>query len=290
MLRTSVAQQVIPVTWPTRHASKPVSLQKPAADFLPVFRIGLKFAPESNIVALALSQPAFLGLQPAEAARLQTLCADRYRLIEQDAAFRTAPSSLPYCFSAQTPSNGLAVIYRPKHTDASTPCLVYLHGYGGSFLWDQHLLAEAFPDRIIISPAYGISSATVPLPYVTECLAVTARQLGHPLTKPTLVGLSAGGFGALRLYAKAPQTFSRAIIIAAYPPQDILAQLSPAMSVCFIAGARESYVRSGEFQRALSAIRPRIGKLESKILPDADHYFLLTQRQKTIDILQNWLR
>jgi len=284
------AQEAISITWPTKNASQPVSLPRPAADFLPAFRMALKFAPESNIVALALSQPAFLGLPPADTAHLQTLCADRYGLIQQDVAFQGARSSLPYCFSEQKPSTGLALVYHPKQTDARTPCMVYLHGYGGSFLWDQHLLAEAFPDSIIISPAYGISSATLPLAYITESLAATERQLGHPLATPILIGLSAGGFGAVRVYTKAPQMFSRAIIIAAYPPPDTLAQFNHTMSACFVAGAREPYVRSGEFQRALNTIRPRTGKLESAIIPDADHYFLLAQREKTIAILRNWLR
>ena len=255
-----------------------------------MFRLALKVLPESNIVALALSQPAFLGLEPRDTASLQALSRERYRLIRQDPAFRTAPSSLPYCFSEQTPTNGLALLYRPKQTDATTPCIVYLHGYGGSFLWDQHLLAETFPDRIVISPAYGIGSATVPLAYVTECLATAARRLGHSLSTPTLIGLSAGGFGAQRIYTKAPQMFSRAIIIAAYPPPDTLPQFTRAMSLCFVAGARESYVRSGEFQRALNIIRPRLGSLDFKILPDADHYFLLAEREKTKEILQQWIR
>jgi Putative esterase len=287
---STVAQEVRPVSWPTKHASKPVRLAKPEADFLPAIRLALKFAPESNLVALALSQPAFLGLQPAEAARLQTLCAERYRLIQKDPAFRTAPSSLPYCLSEETPSHGRALVYRPKGSHQNTRCLVYLHGYGGSFLWDQQLLAEAFPDRIIISPAYGISSATVPPAYIAECLAATARHLGHSLSTPGLIGLSAGGFGALRVYTKSPKMFSRAIVMAAYPPADILQQFSPALSVYFVVGARESYVQSGEFQRALNAIRPRIGKLEFNILPQADHYFLLAQRERAVNILQNWLR
>jgi predicted esterase len=281
---------VIRVTWPTRHASKPVSLAQPAADLLPAFRVALKFAPESNIVALALSQPAFLGLTAADAAKLQTLCAERYRLIEQDQAFSSAPSSLAYCFSHETPTNGLALVYRPKRSDPNTPCLVYLHGYGGSFLWDQHVLAEAFPDHIIISPAYGISSATVSVAYVSECLAAAARQLGHRLATPTLIGLSAGGFGACRVYVKAPQMFSRVVVLASYPPSDTLFQFTRAMSAYFLAGAREPYVQSGEFTRNLNSIRPRIGKLEYEILRDADHYFLLAQKDKTISTLQRWLK
>ena len=174
---TSLAQQVTRITWPTRHASKPVNLTRPAADFLPAFRLALKVSSESNIVALALSQPASLGLSEADAAKLQTLCADRYALIDKDPAFASAPSSLPYCFLPTTPTDGLALVYRPRRSDQATPSLVYLHGYGGSFLWDQQLLAEAFPERIIISPAFGIGCAELPLAYLKECVAAALSIL-----------------------------------------------------------------------------------------------------------------
>jgi hypothetical protein len=62
------------------------------------------------------------------------------------------------------------------------------------------------------------------------------------------------------------------------------------MSAYFLAGAREPYVQSGEFTRNLNSIRPRIGKLEYEILRDADHYFLLAQKDKTISTLQRWLK
>jgi hypothetical protein len=84
---------------------------------------------------------------------------------------------LSYCYSQEKPTNGLALLYRPKLSNSQTPCLLFLHGYGGSFLWSQHLLAEAFPDYIIICPAYGISSASVPAAFVTECIEAVERRL-----------------------------------------------------------------------------------------------------------------
>ena len=121
--------------------------------------------------------------------------------------------------------------------------------------------------------------------------SVLLRRPGSLVTlaTPTLMGLSAGGFGALRIYSKSPQMFSRVIIIAAYPPVDAIANFNSRMSAYFVTGAREPYVRSGEFQRAMNAVRPRVSKLEFQILPDADHYFLLAQREQTVEILRSWL-
>jgi pimeloyl-ACP methyl ester carboxylesterase len=283
------AQEAIRITWPSKHASKPAALQRPAADLLPAFRAALGILPESNIVALALSQPAFLGLSEPEAARLRQLTSERYGLIQKDATFRKAASALSYCYSEQTPTQGLASVYRPRDSSARTPCLFFLHGYGGSFLWSQHLLAEAFPDHIIICPAYGISSGVMPEAYLAECLTAAERTLGHSIARPTLLGLSAGGFGAVRIYAQAPGRYRSLIVLAAFPPEDALNRFDKRMSVYFLAGSRESYVASGQFERGMRSLRSRGARIESRILQEADHFFLLSRREETLGIIRSWL-
>jgi pimeloyl-ACP methyl ester carboxylesterase len=283
------AQEVLRVTWATRHASKPAALQKPASDLLPAFRAALNILPESNIVAIALSQPAFLGLTEPEAARLRQLCAERYRLIQNDATFRKAPSALSYCYSEQTPTQGLASVYRPKNSISSTPCIVFLHGYGGSFLWSQHLFAEAFPNHIIICPAYGISSAMLPAGYLAECLKAAEEALGHPIARPSLIGLSAGGFGAVRVYTRSPDRFRSLMVLAAYPPEDAMNGFDKRMSAYFLAGSRESYVTSGQFARSMRTLQSRGARIESGTLQDADHFFLLSHRAETLKIIRSWM-
>lgn len=158
------AQEVISVSWPTKNASPPVIMAKPASDFLPIFRFALSTFPESNIVSMVMSQPYFIGLSQQDAVRLQGLFDERYQKIQEDPVFCTATSMLPYCYAEGTPTYGLALAYRPKNIDTNTHCLIFLHGYGGSFLWSQQLLAESFPNCIIICPAWGISSSFMPAP------------------------------------------------------------------------------------------------------------------------------
>jgi len=284
------AQQVVEVTWPTRFASKPLTLAPAAATYLPAFRAALAILPEASIVTLALNQPGFLGLSTADAQLLQSGLDERYRLIANNPTFRSAPTALAYCFSEQTPTNGLALVYQPKDSNSNTPCLVFLHGYGGSFLWYQHLLAEAFPEYIIVCPAYGISPAVIPPAYISECLAAVSRKLGHTLATPALLGLSAGGFGAARLYTQSPKSFSRLVLVASYPPSETLARFTSSMSVCAVAGANEDYVRSGLFQRSMDSIRPRVDSLDTQLIPSANHYFLLARREETMKLLRSWLK
>jgi hypothetical protein len=155
-LQKILAQEVLRIAWPTTHASPPAVLQRPASDFLPAFHVGLSLLPESNVVSLMLSQPSFLGLSQQDATNLQSLFEGRYQSIQNDPIFRGVASALSYCYTEQTPTQGLALVYRPQKLDTNTPCLVFLHGYGGSFLWSQQLLAEAFPDHLIICPAFRV--------------------------------------------------------------------------------------------------------------------------------------
>src|SRR6185369_3210199 len=135
---------------------------------------------------------------PESTAQLQTLMAEEYAGISKDSVFNQVPSAIPYCFAAEKQKEGLATVYRPKELPAASRCIVFLHGYGGSLLWSLHVLVEAFPNHLIICPAYGISAGEVPARYVEEALAAVEHQLGLKIQKPVLMGLSAGGFGAAR--------------------------------------------------------------------------------------------
>ncbi len=288
-VNTARAQQVFNIRWPTTHGAPPATLPNVSPTEMAAYRLGLVFTSESNVVDLVAGQNEALGISVDQAAYFKNLFGERYHLIDADPVFRDAPSALSYCFSANTPTQGLAVVYAPKKLDANLAPLVFLHGYGGSFLWSQQLLAEYFPDRLIICPAYGISSGLMPAAYLSECLQAVQRKVARSLPPPVLIGLSAGGFGAARIYIKSPKQFSRLIVLAAYPPQDTLAHFDKTMSVRFLVGAREDYVQSGAFQQYLRAIQPRPTDFEAQTIADADHFFLLEKREEALKILRRWI-
>jgi predicted esterase len=283
------SQEVFRITWPTTHASPPATIPNASSNLLSAIRVGLIFFSESNVVDMITSQQALLGISAQDAARLKKLFGERYRLIQNDPVFRDAPSALSYCFSAETPTEGLALVYSPRKFDANSPALVFLHGYGGSFLWSQQLLAESFPDHLIICPAFGISSAMMSSAYLSECLQAVQKKVGHPIRTPVLIGLSAGGFGATRIFTQSPNQFSRLIVLAAYPPAETLTRFGKTMSARFLAGAKEDYVQSGLFARYMHSIQPRLGDLEFQTIPDADHFFLLEKREATFKVLRSWI-
>ncbi|MBN8419059.1 MAG: alpha/beta hydrolase [Verrucomicrobia bacterium] len=283
------ADEVIRVTWKTTHAAAPPQFSRPAADFLPMFRLALTTLPESAIVALALSQPAMLGLTPVQAAMMRPLVAERYALIAKSPAYCGVASALPYCFGEKRSQEGLALVHVPTGADARTPVLLFLHGYGGSFLWYQHLLAEDFGNHIIVCPAYGINTSTISSEYVQECMQAVGARLGRPVVKPVLLGLSAGGTGACDVYTKHPERFDRLICMAAYPPEDLLLKFPREANAAFIAGGSEYFVKSGDFARRMAKVRQLAPATQEFTVPQADHFFLLTHTAQTMARLREWL-
>jgi|SRR6185369_1554533 len=289
-LIASQAVEVIQVTWPTAHAAQPVQLDPSAADYLPALRLAIQALPESAIVSMALGQPAVLGLTKEQGARLQQLTADRYRLMARSPQYANAESALPYCYSERKPATGLATVYVPTHATTNTPVIVFVHGDGGSFLWYQHYASEIFPNHIIVCPAYGISPLTIPQAYVAECLGVVSKRLGIRLATPSLVGLSAGGFGACRLYAAAPHFYSQMICLGAYPTDDTVARFARDSRPRFLSGGAEPFVSSGDLHRRVVRIQSTCAGVEEATIPGADHFFLLTHSQQTVSYLRRWIQ
>jgi predicted esterase len=279
-------REVVQITWPTLLASPPPVLEKAAADWLPMFRVALATLPEATTVGLVLSQPSLLGLPVEAAARLTPLVAKRYEMIAADNAYAKAASALPYCFSVERPTAGQASLYMPDQVSSTTPFIVFLHGYGGSFLWYQHYLSEVFPEAVILAPAYGIDTQKIPAEYVIESIKAAEKHLGKVLSLPRLIGLSAGGFGACRVFASRPRAFASLEVLAAYPPTDVLSRLPQHQSIRFIAGGNEMPVYGSAWETAKRELAARHVKVTFTLVPKADHFFMLTHPEPTV----KWLK
>lgn len=288
-LTSALAAEVFQVTWPTQAASPPPRLSPEAEQLLPAFRLGLEHLPEATVIDMSLAQPLILGLTREQAATLRPLAAERYALIAKNPAYSRAPSALSYCFAPAKPGHGLASVHVPDHAGPDTPVIVFIHGYGGSFLWYQHFLSEVFPDHILICPAYGITTATIPQEYVTEAVAAVERKLYRKIRSPALVGLSAGGFGACRLYAHQPECYARHLSLAAYPPDDVLNVFPRAARPAFLAGGDEAFVVSGDFARRMRIVRAACPSMQAGTIPGAGHFFMLTHREQTVTALRTWM-
>lgn len=282
--------EVIQVRWPTRLAAPPPSLPKQQADWLPAFRLAIANVPEETVVTGSLLHGQMLGLPVVDADKLRKLFTDYYARVRRSPEFKTAPSALPYCYSARKPGEGLAAVFVPVKVDAETKVIIFLHGFGGSLLVYPHYLSEVFPNHLVICPAYGISPAEMPAAYLAEAMRATADRLQVKLSKPLMVGLSAGGVGACRIYARRPEDFSALICLGAFPPDDALARSSKAMRLRFLCGGAEPFILDGSFQKRTAVLQSKVGNLEWKTIDGADHYFFLSHEQQTRAQLLEWTK
>lgn len=285
----NAAPSVRSVSWDSTSASLPAELGTGQVKLLPLIRLGVSTLPEPMVVQMSGVGGGMLGLSKKEADELQKLLVAYYATLASDPVFKDVPSALSYCYSTTKPARGFATVYVPDSLSSKTNTILFLHGYGGSFLYYLHYLSRLFPDSLIVAPAYGISCAGIPSTYIDEALSCVSKSLGVSVTKPHLVGLSAGGFGAFAEFARRPGNYRALISLAAYAPGNIAETIAKDSTVYVMAGEDESWVTDGTFQKMNQSLRRRVRSYDSLLIPGAGHFFLLTHRKETEAQLKKWI-
>ncbi len=286
----SYAAEVRAISWETKHAAPCAVLDGEGEKLLPLVRFGVAAFPEQTVMQLTFVGGYMLGLPQDKAKSLQELFTGYYQRVGEDPVFSQVPSALGYCYAKERNSQGFATVYVPEQVKKSSRVICFLHGYGGSFSLYLHYLAEAFPEHVIICPAYGIGCSRISSEYLAECLRATSNELGHKLLPPVLIGLSAGGVGGFREYARRPQEYLGYICLAAYPPRDVLAKLPAGGRIRLIGGGEEGFVMNRTLQRSEIRMKRRVKDYESHIIPNQDHFFLLSAEEETRRYLKKWDR
>lgn len=268
------AQTLQSLQWGTRYAAKP-----PAnidSRWLTTFRLGLTSISEAQAVGVSGTAAQVMGLPQEQAGRLQRLLVPLYEEIKKDPVFGNIRGDLPFCYSETKPTNGVATVYFPEKVDTNVPPIVFIHGYGGSFLWPIYILAKTFPDRVIIAPAYGLSGGDIHPLYLQQALRAVQDELKleEPLPKPVLIGLSAGVNGVLEIYGPRSPYYSGAICIAGYPPSETMPSYRTGHHVEFICGEKEFYVQNLMLEKRVEKMKARGAQVNSQIVTGGDHFFM----------------
>jgi|GEM_PF-1123143 len=283
---------VLSTTWPSQVTAPPVDAKHLAGGkaTLGLVQLAVASTSEKDLVAVASIGGVALGLPSDPAEQLQRLLVERYASMAKNPTFRDAPSALRYCYSAEQPPHGMATCYVPSDVNSDTEVVLFLHGFGGSFLYTLHELATVFPDRIIVAPAFGISCAQISQPYINECLESVAKKLEIKLRQPLLIGLSAGGFGAFDRYVDRPTAYESLICLAAFPSDYARGRLPEKGRIRLMAGARESFVTDGRLAVCVSDLNRRVADFEYTTIANGGHFFLLTHPEATRAKLHIWAR
>lgn len=284
------AQQVIQVRWPSKNTAPPFSFQDVEPQFVGPLKMGLSMLSEESLISAAVSQGDPLGLGAADSKKLDTLFSNYYSRLRRNPTFKKAPSALNYCISDRKQKEGLATVYLPAKIKRDTKTILFLHGHGGSLLAYLYFLSSTYPNHIIICPAYGIDPSSIPLAYVIEAEKAVESRLNTQLNKPLLVGLSAGGFSACRLYTQKPDAARGVICLGAFIPAECMKQLNKSLILHLLVGEKEAYVSNGAFKRQMNSLKPRVKILDWQSIPGADQFFLLSHEAESRKILLQWER
>jgi pimeloyl-ACP methyl ester carboxylesterase len=186
--------------------------------------------------------------------------------------------------SQEVRRDGHYFLYRPANVEPQTPRIVFLHGFGGNFHYYTWMMKQAFPGAVVIAPSYGIAWSREARTYLDEVLANAEQRLGVPIRRPWLVALSAGGPAGFEFYNATPDRFRGLICLASCPHPDQVATLKPGLNVLMINGVRDDRFPIDVVRKTIAPLH-----LQAIELEDADHFFLLTDREHTIRLMKNFL-
>ncbi len=282
------AQKIISLHWKTKHSAPVFKVGKNKKLGLNMVRAGVAHFSEHQLMQLSGGGAAFMGLESGAAKGMGKLVSAYYRGMDSGVKagkFPEIPSALAYCYSEKKHVEGYANVYVPRVVNAETPVIMFLHGYGGSFGFYLHYFATLFPKSVVLCPAYGVSMARVPDRYLSECLGECSRVLGLKVAKPVLVGLSAGGNGGFRHYARCGGDYKGYVCMVSYPPKDVLNVLTEAQvsKVRIIAGGNESFVRRGLLARRARYLK--LGGDSVRVVKGKGHFLMLEDEETT----RSWL-
>lgn len=255
-----------------------------------MLRAGLPLLPERAILIGALPVAAEdMGLSQKQGTELAELLSVTYGEMAKDPGVAALPSALPFCLSTTKPDSGHYFLVRPKSLNPESPCIVFLHGYGGNFQCYTWALRQEFPKAVILVPSWGMSWVGGSPVYIQTMIADAEKRLGQKIQTPWLIGLSAGGRAGFRLYNHSPEKYLGFVCLANAPETVVARNLHPNLRVLMLNGNEDRMVPIAVARHQAAIARKRVPRLQFKSI-DGDHFFLLSKREETGRILRTFMK
>jgi pimeloyl-ACP methyl ester carboxylesterase len=254
-----------------------------------MFRLGLQTLPENVLVTQVLNfGGGALGLSSEDSTNLSALLDTTYSRIQNDPAFADVPSALPFCYSAQRQTNGHYFVYRPDHLGPEPLLVVFLHGYGGNFQFYLWALKTSLPDAVIVCPSWNVSWYGGSPQYLSEALRDVRSRFSVKTSNQWLMGISAGGRAGFVIYPQVASDFRGYISLASAPETAAIGHLKKNSRILMINGTTDPMVPIAFAREQAQLARRQVLSLKFEEL-DADHFFLLSQRTNTFQIVRQFI-
>jgi pimeloyl-ACP methyl ester carboxylesterase len=274
----------------TQSLPPPFRVPKQFAEGYKVFQAGGAFVPEriavETVILIGNSQ---IGLAAKETQGLRASLDRVYSSISSDALLKNVGSALPYCLADKRPTHGHYFAYYPEKVTDDTQVIVFLHGFGGNFLFYTYVLKEEFPNAVVLVPSWGASWHDGTMQYINDMYKDVKQKRLISIHKPFLMAISAGGPAGFRLYNERPDRFSCYVSIASAPPSGIVSELKDDLKILMLNGRQDSGFRIARVQSIASKLAERLPHFQFHVI-DGDHFFFLSKREDTFRVIKAFLK
>lgn len=272
-------KEVLPVFEPPPSMSREYAL----------FQASLPYLAEGIVVLTVISfgnQATDLSAEKQQS--LLTEFKDVYRAISLDEAMRGIPHTLAYSYTSVTPTRGHYYACIPDEINEETRSIVFLHGFGGNFLYYTWLLKSEYPDAIILLPTYTYSWFDGSLSYVEEVITNFEGRHNLQLKHPWLFALSAGGPAGFRIYNEAPEKFTGLVCLASGPLGLTAKDFHPDLNIYMLNGNRDDRIDIEDIRELVGEFQDQLPSLRYQELP-SDHFFMLTEREECFELVNDYM-
>lgn len=177
----------------------------------------------------------------------------------------------------------------PSRPSPNPDIIIFLHGYGGNFLFYLWAMKTEFPEAVILLPSWGIDWTAGLVEtrsnYLQDMINHFTQETGMQVIRPWLFGISQGGIAGFEFAAHHAERFRGYVSIASYPgmavgfPRDF--------PMLMLNGIQDDRFPIGEVRRSCldlieSGVRVFMAEIES------DHFFLLSNKAEAAALIKEF--
>lgn len=270
-----------------------VSVPKPEGIQEKAFTAAAWLCQESWIVPNGSLASLFLEGKPGAGTELAALLRRRYAEMSAEPAMQRMLNdrTLGRALRAQASDHGH---YYHRHVPDS-PVVIFLHGYGGNFLFYPWMLKRMLPNCTLVHPSCGIDwlkrSSTENTKCIADLLEDLQRRTETKLNKVWLAGVSDGGIAAFEIAAQCPERFRGLVSIASSP--NIKTIQSPCLPrgypVLMINGMKDDRFPIETCSAGASSLLQAGVDLRFVMIEQGSHFFLLSSPEKMESALRSFV-
>lgn len=274
------------VHFPTTNHHRPFTFGSEQELFGDLLEQSLQSVPEPLLVQAVLGAGPQVGLTADQQQSLAQKFTKTYSDISRDVQMSHLPTALPYCLSSRPVKDGHYFLYVPPKRTAKTETILFLHGFGGNFLFYLKILKDEFPDHMIVIPSWGATWANGNSRYIREVYHDIRQRFRIAISTAHLMSISGGGAISFEIYNSNHWWFSDLTVFASMPRNHAIRSFREDLKILMINGSKDSRFPISNVQRSFATLKNRVPGANLETI-DSDHFFFISQIPEWRNIIRN---